>query len=113
VSDQEMIAAAVKIEQEGDPLTKAWCRELLRIGGLIDREPWEEALLDVTIELGPTMKKNRVKHPLDRGDRLLLDVLRLLVLPSPQNPQGDRDKALATLAEPQRLAWRATGNRAT
>ena len=98
MSDPGMIATIATVDREGDALTKAWWREVVRIASLLEREPWEEALLDVTIDLEPTMKKNRAKNPLDSADRLLLGVLRLLVLPNPQYPQVDRDKALAILA---------------
>jgi len=95
ISEQEMIAAADKVELKGDPLTKAWWRELMRIRALTDLEPWEELLIELTIELESTMKKTAKGRKRDRYDYFLLEQLQLLVLPNPDNPQGDREKALA------------------
>ena len=51
-----------------DPLTKAWGLELLRVGNLTKREPWEEVLLDLTEQLKPTMKKIAQQHELNEYD---------------------------------------------
>ena len=102
--EQEMIAMAEKVEIEGDPLTKAWWREWMRIRALIDREPWEELLVDLTIELEPTMNKISHSRRLNRYDRFLIDVLQLLVLPNPHDPQGDRDRVVAMCVNKRRCA---------
>jgi hypothetical protein len=103
VNDKEMLAAIETVEHNADPLTKAWWRELLRIGALTDRRPWEDALLDLTIEIESTVNKIRDKKPLNSYDRLLVDILRLLELPNPQDPKANRDMALARLVEREAL----------
>jgi len=103
MKDEEIVGTIEKGAREADPLTKAWCGELLRIGALGEWEPWEEALIELTIEIESTLKKTREKHPLTGYDRFLIDLLRLLVLPNPLDPQSDRDKAIARLVDRARL----------
>ena len=103
MSEQEMIAAIKNGVPDADPLTKAWARELLRIGDLADREPWEELLPELTSELETTMNKITHKRSLTKYDRFLIDVLHSPVLPNPRDPQGGRDKALAMFVEKQTL----------
>jgi hypothetical protein len=87
------------VMQHPDPLTKAWWEELRRISTIPDREPWEEALLDITIALEPTIRKMRKKRALNHYDRFLLDLLVLLVAPNSPDPQRDRIEGLAKLME--------------
>src|SRR5258705_2381257 len=81
--------------RDADPLSKAWTHEFLRIGELTELESWEELLEELTVELKPTMNKVRENRPRNGYDRFLIDVLQLLVLPNPDDPQGDRDKVVA------------------
>jgi hypothetical protein len=62
----KLLAAALA---DADPVTKAWGLELMRIGGLADREPWEDVLLDLTEQLEPTMKKIRYNGELNEYDQ--------------------------------------------
>jgi hypothetical protein len=87
---------------DADRLTEAWSLELMRISGLPEREPWEDVLLDLTEQLEPTMKKIRYDGELNEYDHTLLDVLQLLVLPNPSDPQSDRNKAVAMFVESNR-----------
>jgi hypothetical protein len=90
--EQELRAAIA----DADPMNKAWVLEVLRIRQKqTELEVWEEVLLDLTLKLESTMKKITKGRESDRYDQFLLEQLRLLVLPNPENPQADREKALA------------------
>jgi hypothetical protein len=98
MNEQERMAWIKEAIRDADPLNKAWFLELLRIRGKrqqTELEVWEEVLLDLTLELKSTMKKIAEGRQRDRYDYFLLEQLQLLVLPNPDNPQVDREKALA------------------
>jgi len=95
ITSEEKLRAAVA---DADPLNKAWILEVLRIRHKrqeTELEVWEEVLIDLTLELESTMKHIADGRELNQYDQFLLEQLRLLVLPNPDDLRGDRNKALA------------------
>src|SRR5262249_8657334 len=93
ITSEEELKAAVA---DADPLNKAWALELVRIHHKTAKlEFWEQVLVDLTLELGSTMKKVAHRRELKQYDHFLIEQLRLLVLPNPDDPEADREKALA------------------
>ena len=84
-NEQELLAAVA----DADPMNKAWINEVVRIRQKrqqTELETWEEVLIDLTLELEPTMKKIFEKRKRDKYDQFLLELLLLLVLPEPDDP---------------------------
>lgn len=88
----EMLTAYKIVMRDGDRLSKAWWKEVLRIAAASRRQLWEEALLEVTIELEPTIEKMRKRVALNSYDRFLFEVLLLLVAPNSPDPHVDRER---------------------
>lgn len=81
-----------------DELTERWFGEIERIRLKTPDQVtiWEEALIETTLELQPTMNKIKCGVPLGEYDRFLIDILTLLVL---RGSDDDRELALQKLAE--------------
>ncbi len=99
MNKQEETAWLKEAVRDAPTLYKAWVGEVLRIEELSEREPWEDLLIELTVELESTLNKSRHNRALSGYDQFLMDLLQLLVLPNPDDPQGDRNKAVATCCE--------------
>ncbi len=80
-----------------DELTRCWFQEIERINLTQPEalEPWEWALVELTLVLEPTMEKIHSGASRNRYDHFLIDVLCLVVLGSDE----DRKLALQKLRE--------------
>jgi hypothetical protein len=86
ITNEEELKAAVA---DADPLNKAWTLELLRIRHkTAELEIWEQVLVDLTLELRSTMKKIARRRELTQYDQFLIEQLRLLVLPNPDDSRS-------------------------